>query len=104
VLKSESRRKHFAGDGGAALVVDIREMTGLVAALVDEGVGEVVRAVGVGEVVAGSRRGTSVRKSPVESTDGGINEAVGSGSVCIYSSMGREYTRPSFLSVNTTSA
>jgi hypothetical protein len=72
VLKSESRRKHFAGDGGAALVVDIREMTGLVAALVDEGVGEVVRAVGVGEVVAGSRRGTSVRKSPVESTDGGL--------------------------------
>jgi hypothetical protein len=33
-----------------------------------------------------------------------VDEAVGSGSVCRYSSMGREYTRPSFLSVNATSA
>ncbi len=125
VLKSVSRRKHFAGDGAATLAVDLIERTGLVAALVDEGVGEAARAVGVEGVVAGSRRGTSVRKSPVVSTDGGlssepslinlrlglsgpcctyIDEATGSGSVCRYSSIGREYTRLSCLSVNTTSA
>ena len=73
VLKSVSRRKHLAGDGGPTTAVDPIERTGFVAALMDEGVGEVARALGAGEVLAGSRRGTSVRKSPVESTDGGLS-------------------------------
>ena len=73
VLKNESRRKHFAGDCGATTAVDVAERTVLLEALVDEGVGETPRAVGVGEVVAGLDRGTSVRKSPVESTDGGLS-------------------------------
>jgi hypothetical protein len=73
MLKSESRRKHFAGHSGSTPTVDVTERTGLVEALVDEGVGEATRAVGVGEVLAGSRRGTSVKKSPVESTDGGLS-------------------------------
>jgi hypothetical protein len=72
VLKSVSRRKHLAGDGDPTTAVDFIERTGLVAALGDEGVGEVARALGAGEF-AGSRRGTSVRKSPVESTDGGLS-------------------------------
>ena len=72
-LKSVSRRKHLTGDGDPATAVDFIERTGLVAALVDEGVGEVARALGVGEVFAGSRKGMSVRKSPVESTDGGLS-------------------------------
>lgn len=63
----------MAGDGGSTAAVDFIEMTGLVAALMDEGIGEVARALGAGEVLAGSRRGTSVRKSPVESTDGGLS-------------------------------
>ena len=55
--------------------VDFTERTGLrvVAALMDEGAGEVARALGAGEAFAGSRRGTRVRKSPVESTDGGLS-------------------------------
>lgn len=73
VLKSESRRKHFAGDSDATPAADFAEKAVLVAVLVDEGVGETARAVGVGEVGAGSHRGTSVRKSPVESTDGGLS-------------------------------
>jgi hypothetical protein len=73
MLKSVSRRKHLAGDGDPTTAVDFMERTGLVAALVDEGVGEVARALGAGEVFAGSRRGTSVRKSPVESTDRGLS-------------------------------
>jgi hypothetical protein len=76
VLKSESRRKDFAGDRGSMPAVEVTERTGLVAALVDEGVGEATRAVGVGEVLAGSRRGTRVRKSPVESTDGGLSSEI----------------------------
>lgn len=72
-MKSESRRKHFAGDSGSTPAVDVIERTVLVAPLVDEGVGEATRAVGAGEVFAGSRRGTSVKKSPVESTDGGLS-------------------------------
>jgi hypothetical protein len=123
MLKSVSRRKHLAGGDGTTTVVDFIERTGLVAALVDEGVGEVARALGAGETFAGSCKGTSVRKSPVESTNGGLSsepsgsintedsldraymdEAVGSGNVCGCSSIGREYTKPSCLSVNTTSA
>jgi hypothetical protein len=73
VLKSVLRRKHLAGDGDPTTAVDFIERTGLVAALVDEGVGEATPALGAGEVFAGSRRGTSVRKSPVESTDGGLS-------------------------------
>lgn len=73
MLKSESRREPFAGDSDVTLVVDVTEKTVLIAALVDEGVGETARAVGVGEVFAELRRGTSVRKSPVESTDGGLS-------------------------------
>ena len=73
VLKSESRRKLFVGDGDATLAVEVTEKTGLVAVLVDEGVGDAARAAGLGEIFAGSRRGTSVRKSPVESTDGGLS-------------------------------
>jgi hypothetical protein len=72
VLKRVSRRKHLAEDGDPTTAVDFIECTGLVAALMDEGVGEVARALGVGEVFAGSCRGMSVRKSPVESTDGGL--------------------------------
>jgi len=73
MLKSVSRRKHFTGDGDATVVVGLIERTELVAALLDEGVGETARAVGVGDVVAGSRGGMTVRKSPVESTDGGLS-------------------------------
>ena len=73
VLKSVSRRKNLAGDGNPTAAVDFIERTGLVAGLMDEGVGEVARALGAGEVLAGSRRGTSVKKSPVESTDGGLS-------------------------------
>ena len=73
VLKSVSRRKYLAEGGDPTTAVDFMERTGLVAALVDEGVGEVAPALGTGEVFAGSRRGTSVRKSPVESTDGGLS-------------------------------
>jgi len=73
VLKSVSRRKHLAGDGDSTTAVDFIERTGLVAALMGEGVGEVARLLEAGEVFAGSRRGTSVRKSPVESTDGGLS-------------------------------
>ena len=61
------------GGGDATLAVDVTEKTGLVAALVDEGVGDAARAAGLGEVFAGSRRVTSVKKSPVESTDGGLS-------------------------------
>jgi hypothetical protein len=63
----------LAGDGDPTSAVEFIERTGLVAGLMDEGAGEVVRALGAGEVLAGSRRGTSVRKSPVESTDGGLS-------------------------------
>jgi hypothetical protein len=75
MLKSVSRRKHLAGDGEGepTTAVDFIERTGLVATLMDEGVGEVACELGVGEAFAGSRRGTSVRKSPVESTDGGLS-------------------------------
>jgi hypothetical protein len=73
MLKSVSRRKHLVGDCDPTTGVDFIEMTWLVAALVDEGVGEVTRGLGTGEVLAGSCRGTSVRKSPVESTDGGLS-------------------------------
>jgi hypothetical protein len=73
MLKSVSRRKHLAGDDDPMTAVDLIERTGLVAALMDEGVGEVVPALGVGEVFAGSCKGTTVRKSPVESTDGGLS-------------------------------
>jgi hypothetical protein len=74
MLKSVSRRKHLAGDGDPTTAADFMERTGLiVAALMDEGVGEVARALGAGEAFAGSCRGTSVRKSPVESTDGGLS-------------------------------
>ena len=75
VLKSESRRRRFAGDGDATPVVDVAallvvvaERTECAAVLVEEGVGEAGAAV----VFGGSRRGTSVRRSPVESTDGGL--------------------------------
>jgi hypothetical protein len=73
MLKSVSRRKHLAGDDDPTSAVDFIERTGLVAALVDEGVGEVTRALGAGEMFAGSCKGTRVRKSPVESTDGGLS-------------------------------
>jgi len=74
VLKSVSRRKHLAGAGDPTTAVEFIERTGLVAALMDEGVGEVARALGAGEVFAGSRRGMTIRKSPVESTDGGLSK------------------------------
>ena len=74
MLKSVSRRKHLAGDGDPTIAVDFVERTGLVAAaLMDEVVEEVARVLGAGEVFAGSCTGTSVRKSPVESTDGGLS-------------------------------
>jgi len=79
VLKSESRRRRFAGDGDATPVVDVAavlvvvvERTECTAVLVEEGVGEAARAAGAAVMFAGSRRGTSVRRSPVESTDGGL--------------------------------
>lgn len=50
MLKSVSRRKHLAGDGDPTTAVDFIERTGLVvAALMDEGVGEVACALGAGE-------------------------------------------------------
>jgi len=101
----------FAGDRGATLAVDVAavlvvvvDKTECAVVLVEEGVGEATRTAGVAEMFAASRRGTSVRMSPVESTDGGIGEAMGNGSVCRCSSIGREYTRASCLSVNTTNA
>jgi len=63
----------LAEDDVPTTAVDFIERTGLVAALLDEGVGEAARALGAGEALVGSRRGTSVRKSPVESTDGGLS-------------------------------
>lgn len=63
----------MAGDGDPTTAVDFVERTELVAALMDEVVEEVARVLGAGEVFAGSCRGTSVRKSPVESTDGGLS-------------------------------
>lgn len=60
------------GEGDPTTGVDFIERTELAAALVDEGVGEVARTLGEGEVIAGSRRGMSVRKSPVGSTEGGL--------------------------------
>ena len=42
----------MAGDGDPTTAADFIERTGLVAALVDEGVGEVARALGVGEEFA----------------------------------------------------
>ena len=56
----------------ALVLVIVAERTECVAVLV-EGVGEAARAVGVVVVYAGSHRGTSVRRSPVESTDGGLS-------------------------------
>ncbi len=80
VLKSESRRMCFAGDSDATLVVDVAAVLVVVVdkmeravVLVEEGVGETARTAGVAEVFAASRRGTSVRMSPVESTDGGLS-------------------------------
>jgi len=79
VLKSESRRRRFAGDGDATPIVDVTavlvvvaERTECAAVLVEEGVGEAARAAGAAVMFAGSRRGTGVRRSPVESTDGGL--------------------------------
>jgi hypothetical protein len=78
VLKSESRRRHLAGDSGVtptvdvAAVLDVAERTEWAVVLVEEGVGEAARAAGEVVVFAASRRGTSVRRSPVESTDGGL--------------------------------
>ena len=48
MLKSVSRRIHLAGDGDSATAVEFIERTGLVAGLMDEGVGEVARALGAG--------------------------------------------------------
>jgi hypothetical protein len=79
VLKSESRHKRFAGDCDATPVVDVAavlvvvtEKTERAAVLLEEGVGEAARAGGAAEVYAGSCRGTSVRRSPVGSTEGGL--------------------------------
>lgn len=79
VLKSESRRRRFAGDCDATPVIDVAallvveaEWTACTAVLVEEGVGEAARAAGATVTFAGSRRGTSVSRSPVESTDGGL--------------------------------
>ena len=79
MLKIESRRSRFAGDGDTTPVVDVAtvlvvvaERTECAAVLVEDGVGEAARAAGAAVMFAGSRRGTSVRRSPVESTDGGL--------------------------------
>jgi hypothetical protein len=78
VLKSESRHKRFAGDCDAIPVVDVTAVLVVVtekterAVLLEEGVGEAARAGGTVEVYAGSCRGTNVRRSPVESTEGGL--------------------------------
>lgn len=71
VLKSESRRRRFTGDGAtpavdvAAVLVVVAERTERPVVLLEEGVGEA-------GMFAAPRRGTSVRKSPVESTDGAL--------------------------------
>lgn len=76
MLKSESRRRSFAGDSDitpavevAVVLVVVAEKTERVAELAEEGVGEAARAVRAAGVDAGSRRGTSVRRSPMGSTD-----------------------------------
>jgi hypothetical protein len=73
VLKSVSRRRHFAGDSDAMPTAEVAVVTEGTKCEAEEGVGEVVRAAGALEVFAGSRRGTTVRRSPVESTDGGLS-------------------------------
>jgi len=74
---------------GAVLAV-LEDRTDVAAALVWEGAGEDARACGEAGVCVVSCRGTSVRRSPVWSTEGGIDEAAGNGSVCKKSSTGRE--------------
>ena len=80
-MKSESRHKRFAGDWYATPVVDVAAVLAVVTEKMEravepleEGIGEAARAGGAAEVYAGSCRGTrtSVGKSPVGSTGGGL--------------------------------
>lgn len=64
----------------------------------------------IGEFSFDGSRGVKVRKSPVMSADGGIDEEAeggeekGIGKVCTCSNAGSEYTKTSCDSVNATSA
>jgi hypothetical protein len=78
VLKNGSRRKRFAGECDATPVVEVAvvlvvvaEMTERTTVLLNEGVGN-AGASGTADVYAESCRGTSVRRSPVETIDGGL--------------------------------
>lgn len=79
MLKSESRRRLFAGDCDATPILDVAvvlvvttEKMECAAALLEEGAGEAVRAGRTTELYAGLSRGTGARRSPVESTEGGL--------------------------------
>ena len=86
MLKSVSRRRRLAGDSDATPTAEVAAVLVVVAEgaerAAEEGVGEVAPAAGAVGVFAGSRRQTSVRRSPVESTDGGLFDEPFSGKHC----------------------